>query len=413
LPNADDVRARGGMTFRAVDDRPRLGDSSANLPSADPAGGSVRILYSYDHVHLHTGSPRALLSVIDGLRGTRFSPVFLAKGDGPLVDALREREVPCVSGRAIPVSARHPLVSVRSVKRQLELLDNWQIDLLHLHESGWNYDLVLAAAIRRLPIVLHIHNPVSVVRRNVNWALAHQVVFVSEAHRASAHHLARIAAKSNVIYNAVDLDRFASGTSLRTSLGLAPSDFVIGIVSQISHRKGIDILLDAAAEILPKYPNAVFLVAGPPPPGGSEQTYVQQMQTRANDAAFGGRFRFIGARSDIPDFLATCDLLAQPTRAEPLGIAVIEAMAAGLPVVASRVGGIPEIITSPDLGVLVDSLDGASFAKGLDGVMRLPDSGRAVGAAGAASLRGRFDPQTIAARWRELYTDLVRAKRRD
>jgi len=115
----------------------------------DAPARAARILFYYSHLHLHTGSPRALLSVMDGLDRARFTPMFLAIGDGPLPDAIRERNIDVISGPLLAMSPRYPIASIAGLFRQLRLLDSLGIDLVHIHEVGWNYDLVVAAAIRR------------------------------------------------------------------------------------------------------------------------------------------------------------------------------------------------------------------------------------------------------------------------
>ena len=115
------------------------------------------------------------------------------------------------------------------------------------------------------------------------------------------------------------------------------------------------------------------------------------MRAAAEEPGLRGRFRFLGSRSDIPDFLASLDLFLLPTRADPFPVAVIEAMAAGLPIVASKVGGIPEMLSSPEIGRLVDPLAPESFAAAVREILALPDRGKSMGAQARLSLTGRFD----------------------
>jgi glycosyltransferase involved in cell wall biosynthesis len=213
-----------------------------------------------------------------------------------------------------------------------------------------------------------------------------------------------------VIYNAVDLDRFGAGVPIREALGLAPEDFVVGMVSQVAKRKGIHIFLDAAAALIPRYPNVVFVIAGAA--GDDEEEYDKKVRARARQPEFQGRVRFLGARSDVPDVLASYDMFCHTARAEPLGIAVIEAMAAGLPIVAAAVGGIPEIIASPEIGSLVHQVSGETIAAAIERVIQSPKESREMGRRGAASLRGRFDPETIGASWHQLYTEMAAKRRR-
>jgi glycosyltransferase involved in cell wall biosynthesis len=116
----------------------------------------------------------------------------------------------------------------------------------------------------------------------------------------------------------------------------------------------------------------------------------------------------LGSRDDVPDLLASFDVFILPTRAETFGIAVVEAMAAGIPVIASRVGAIPEIIPSPELGRVVHPIDAPSFARAVESVITLPDRGRAIGARGRASLVGRFDQRSLGAKLLAIYDEVRR-----
>jgi glycosyltransferase involved in cell wall biosynthesis len=131
------------------------------------------------------------------------------------------------------------------------------------------------------------------------------------------------------------------------------------------------------------------------------------MRAAAEEPGLRGRFRFLGSRSDIPDFLASLDLFLLPTRADPFPVAVIEAMAAGLPIVASKVGGIPEMLSSPEIGRLVDPLAPESFAAAVREILALPDRGKSMGAQARLSLTGRFDMAAAGERLKKIYFGML------
>jgi glycosyltransferase involved in cell wall biosynthesis len=131
------------------------------------------------------------------------------------------------------------------------------------------------------------------------------------------------------------------------------------------------------------------------------------MRAAAEEPDLRGRVRFLGSRSDIPDFLASLDLFLLPARAEPFGIVVIEAMAASLPVIASKVGGIPEILSAPEIGRLVDPLTPEAFARAVREILALPDRGKSMGAKARLSLMGRFDMAAAGERLKKIYLDVL------
>ncbi|HEX6645075.1 MAG TPA: glycosyltransferase family 4 protein [Gemmatimonadales bacterium] len=363
----------------------------------------MRILYFYNWQHFNTGSPRMLATTVELLDRTRHQPVFLATGDGPLVPALAERGAEIVRGRVQDLRLGRPVRSLRQALRAARWLRGHAIDLVHVNEFGWNLDLVLGAWLARIPVLLHVHTPLHVHRKNLHRFAAWRVLFVSEAHRRETPGLELIAGKSRVLHNGIDIARYASGRSLRDALGIAPTETVVTSVCQISRRKAIDVLVDVARELVPRWPNLTFLVVGPD--GRGEDDYAAAQRVRAADPLLAGRVRFLGPRQDIPDVLATSDIFFLPTRHETYGLVVAEAMAASLPVVASNVGGIPEVVSSVEAGALVPVDDRAGFAAALELFIGSSGRRRAVGAAARQSLEGRYDRATYARSLEAIYSE--------
>ncbi len=378
-----------------------------------PSGGEaqrrsrpIRVLYYYGSSHIDSGSPKALLGLVDLLDRTRVTPLFLATGEGPLVDALAGRGVEIIRARKPqPLAYRRPVRTARSIVSFARLLAKHRVDILHVNELGWNLDLVLAAPFARVPVILHMHLPEGIAAQNLHRFIARRVLVVSEAQKDAIAHFDRIRAKTEVLYNPVDLTWAAGGRSIRETLGLPEDAIVVGTLAQLREGKGIDILLDVARELIPRHPRLVFLVAGRL--GHGEEEFGRAAIAAAEAPEFQRRFRFLGSRQDIPDLLATFDLFVLPTRAETFGIAVVEAMAAGVPVITSRVGGIPEIVCTSVLGSVVDTVEVAPFVRAIEEMVTLPDLGRGVGARGRASLDGRLDRVSLSGRLHQIYDRLL------
>lgn len=369
--------------------------------ATDHASVPKRILYFYSSLNIDTGSPMVLLRMIDLLDRRRFTPLFLATGEGPLVSALRQRDVEIIYANVSEVSPRSALDSARAVWRQRAVLRRHRIDLVHVNQFGWNDDLVVAAWLSGVPVILHVHNPERVAPRNLNRLVAKRVVVVSESLKKGITDFSRIRHKCDVLYNPVEIDRYSAGQSIRAALGLRPHDFVIGTIAQIQHHKGIDLLLETARRVLAVRDDVVFLHVGPV--GHNETEFAALMKERAQDPAFRGRVMFVGSRTDIPDVLASMDVLFHPARREPFGLVVIEAMAAGRPVVCSRAGGLAEIVNSSEIGCALDGDSPERYATALLALLAQPGRARTIGEAGRRSLIGRFDAATSAARLDKLY----------
>ncbi len=364
-----------------------------------------RVLYYYGSQHLDTGSPKALLGLIDVLDRTKFTPCFLASGEGPLVEAMGARDVEVVTGDVASVSPRRLRWSLGRIRKQRRRLRRWRIDLLHLNEFGWNTDLVLAARLEGIAVVLHVHNPVTIHWQNLNRFAAHLVLTVSRAQANTIRGYRRIRRKHRVLHNTIDVSRFAGGRDIRAALGWAARDFVVVTVGQVCHRKGVDLVLDIARRLVPRYRHLRFVIVGPA--GVGEQEYADRIWQEAEHPELRGRVSLLGSRQDIPDILASGDVFLFPTRAEPFGIAVVEALAAGLPVIASAVGGIPEIIDRSGIGALVPVGEVDGFVAAIEELVSDREKARAAGRRAADSVPGRFDSETIGREVGELYRTIL------
>ena len=369
-------------------------------------GDKIRILYYYPYLHFDTGSPKAIVNFIESLDRAVFQPVYCAAGDGPLTEALTARGVEIVHGPAGSVTYRRPLGALAAIRRQAGLLKSWRIDVLHAHHLFWNTDLILAAWTLRIPVILHVHTPETVAFQNLNRLVARKVLFCSRDVMENCGHLERIAKKAEVLHNAIDITAMSRGSSIRAKLGLDDTDIAIGTVAQVVQQKGIDILIETARILLRERSDLTFLVAGRTAPG--EEEFCGRMRAAAEEPDLRGRVRFLGSRSDIPDFLASLDLFLLPTRADAFPVAVIEAMAAGLPSVVGKVGGVPEMLSSPEIGRLVEPLTAEAFAGAVREILALPDRGRSMGANARLSLTGRFDMATAGERLKKIYLDVLR-----
>jgi glycosyltransferase involved in cell wall biosynthesis len=366
----------------------------------------IRILYFYTGPNANTGSPKVLLQMTRGLDRDRFEPLFFSTRESPLAEAMRALGVEIVPGTVASLTYRQPLAGLRAILRQAKRLKQLRVDLVHVNEFGWNQDLVLAAGALRIPVILHVHNPGDIAFQNLNRIAASKVLFCSRAVMNEFGRTDRVAAKAEVLYNTIDTAALGNGRSIRRELGLGEKDIAIGTVAQVRPGKGIDIVIEVARRMLAERNDLVFLIAGPDATGEAEAA--ARLRDAARAPALQGRVRFLGPRNDIPDILASLDVFLLPTRAEAFGIAVLEALAAGLPVIASRVGGIPEMIDSPEVGFLVHPITAESFAETLRAVLALPDRGRRVGEKARLHAAVRFDVRAGAEHLARIYLDLKR-----
>ena len=308
----------------------------------------------------------------------------------------------------------------RALPRLAALLGSGGYDVVHVH--GWPdmlFGAMLARPGRRPPLVLSEHNVTNRRRRPVFRPLDrlmyrryHRVVAVSEeVARALVTWLPETGPKVRVVYNGVEPGLFDQppGTreTVRQALRLGPQVPLLLSVGGLQPRKGNDVLLDALAQLASwsKGARPTLLVGGD---GASESAL------RAQTAALGLRddVRFLGYRQDMPALMAAADLLVSASRWEGCPMVILEAMASGLPIVATAVGGVPELITDGVSGRLVPPEDPTALAEAIDGVLGDVDLARDMAARARRRVVADFTADVAARKLLDLYRDELSSRPR-
>jgi glycosyltransferase involved in cell wall biosynthesis len=189
----------------------------------------------------------------------------------------------------------------------------------------------------------------------------------------------------------------------RDALGLASDAEVLINVARQEYQKGQLCLLDAFAQLAARRPRLVLLVAG------RDGNLTAELRQRHAELGLGDRVRFLGHRTDVPDLLAASDIFVFPSLFEGLGCAVIEAMALGLPVVASDIPALREVVEVGRTGDLVEPESAPTLAAALESLLNSPARRAAYGARGMERFRERFELGRSAQRMIEMYRSLVPA----
>ncbi|HUQ64303.1 MAG TPA: glycosyltransferase [Acidimicrobiales bacterium] len=178
-----------------------------------------------------------------------------------------------------------------------------------------------------------------------------------------------------VIYHGIDVDGVRAGEEIRVAarrvLGLAPTNFVIGTVGNLTPKKDHRTLLEAAVVLMRRHDNVRIVIMGDGP-------LRQDLEAAAQALGIADRVTFTGSRPDVPELLAALDAFVLSSQFEGFPIALVEAMATGLPCVATSVGGTPELMTDHNNGILVKPGDAAVLAGGLDELIMNPELRQAI-----------------------------------
>lgn len=366
------------------------------------------------------GTERQFLNLVDGLRTRAEVHVACFRADGPLLTELRGIE-PALPLTAYPVSS---LRSPRVARRLLELvryLRRHRIDVVHTTGLYPNVFGVVAAWLARTPVIIASVRDMGQMWRGdlrrvqrLTCRLADAVVTnaeaIAERLRAEGYPADRI----EVIHNGivpVEVPPRLPGTGLRRDLGIPAAAPVVGVVSRLDRLKGLDDFLDAAALVVARHPETRFLIVGGPAAGVGEG-YEEKLRRRADRLGLGERVILTGARTDVPEILPELTVSVLPSLTEGLSNSLLEAMAAGKPVVATSVGGNPEIVEDGVTGFLVPANDPAALAAAVGRLVASPGLAAELGRAGRARVAAHFTPERLVVRTTELYQRLLRESRR-
>jgi glycosyltransferase involved in cell wall biosynthesis len=353
------------------------------------------------------GGEESLLGLVRGLDRRRFAPHVHVPGEGGMAIELRRIGVP-IALRPLPtVRPWTVLAGGRAVRDLRALLSARRIRLVHAHGSRGALYAGLAARRSRVPVIWHVR----IVDRDP-WLdglllrMSSAVVANSAAAAGRFRGRSGAATKVQVVPNGVDLERFGPGAAAGLTKTLAPpaGGAVVVYIGRLERGKGPDLFLEAARVAQRTLPQARFLLVGDGPMRAALEADARAADVRAT---------FVGHQADPRPFLGMAAAVVVPSRQEAFGRVLIEAMAAEVPVVATRVGGIPEVCVDGRTGLLVPPEDPGALAEAIVSTLTDPDATRARVRAAAADVRARFTLAAHVERIQQLYDAVLAPGRVD
>jgi glycosyltransferase involved in cell wall biosynthesis len=226
------------------------------------------------------------------------------------------------------------------------------------------------------------------------------VFAVSEQVRRHCIEIDRIdSARVQTTYNGLDLSDW--NTASRTAKTSA--ELIVTTVGNIRRVKGHDLFIKAAASIVPHFPNVSFSIAGEV----LERDYFEELQALVRDLGLSSHFHFLGGITDMQEHLSAADIFVLPSRSEGFSNAIIEAMAASLPVVATNVGGNAEAVKDGVTGFIVPVEDSSALSAAITHLLSDPSQAKAMGTAGKALVAERFTTEAMMNRISATYRNLL------
>ena len=378
-----------------------------------------RIAYLIDGLSMG-GAERLMVPILQHLSSTYFDPYVCAlqvKDGNPIANEIRALGV---SVECLDIKRLRDLDAVPRLTRYLRRIG---ADLVHTQLEAANILGNLSAKLLRLPSVCTIHVMPSLdvktktkLHQRVEWfVLRHfcdRVISVSEG--AREYHI-QISGSSpeqvTTIYNGIDLSAFVNmddareREAARTELGIPPDANVLITVAVLRPPKGIQFMIRALSQVLALHPNTYYLIVG----SGSHQ---DSLIAEADKTGVRERVIFAGLRKDVPRLLAASDVFVLPTLTEALPTVLAEAMGARLPVIASHVGGVPEMIAEGQNGLLVAPDDPDGLARACIRLLDHPDERATMGVAGWQIVNQKFSIERQVEQLKELYLEQLQHDRK-
>jgi glycosyltransferase involved in cell wall biosynthesis len=344
----------------------------------------LKVLY-LNHTALMSGAERSLLTVIEGLPDD-VEP-FVACPSGALSEAVRDLGVATIEVFGTAGSLKfHPFHTPRTVfdlaRTALETRSAARrvgADLVDANSTRAG----LAAFASSLPTVVHVRDrlPRGLLAEATLRTLVGRARVLMANSDYTASRIPPGNAEVRVIPNSINLERFNPDTVdphiTRARLGIDEADCVLAVIGQITPWKGQDLAIRVAGALSGGAP-VRLLIAGSPKFTSSStrfdnRAYLAGLHRLVKELGLGDSVRFLGDREDIPEILAATDVVLLPSWEEPFGLAVIEAMAMGVPVIATEVGGPAEIISGGADGLLLPPHRHEPWAEAVRGLIAAPE----------------------------------------
>lgn len=368
------------------------------------------------------GTERQVMNLAGGLDRSRFEVQFgCLRRWGELLEEVEDGQIPVAEYRI------NTLYNLRAMRERLRLasdLKRQRVQIVHTYNfygnlfaipAGWLAGVpALVASIRGMDVDL---SPQRRLAQRLVCRLADRIAVNAEAVRQHLIADGHDAEKITVIRNGIDLSKFHSrrgGGQLRQEFGLPPHSPLVAVCSRMIRLKGLEYFLDAAALLTQQMPDVRFLVVGDwylrvhDGPIVHDDAYRSELQQHAVRLGLDGRVIFTGFRADVPDLLSEVAVSVLPSvESEGLSNSILEAMAAGVPVVATNVGGNAEAVAHGETGLIVPPRDAPALARGIYRFLEDADLAARFGEAARRRVERHFSLTRMVRDTENLYTGLL------
>ena len=373
----------------------------------------INVLYLINALLYLGGAERVVANTVALVDRRRYRPTVCTL----LPRGSLEAEIEKYGVRVVSLGARSKL-DLTIIPKLFRLLKQEKIDILHSFLFHANIVGRIVGRLAGVPIMLSSERIIEIEGKNrlllnrLTAPLADKIIVVSDAVKEFAIRKIGISpSKLVTIYNGVDLSKYsekaaAPGVEARKrALDIDLSHRVVGTVGNLEARKGYEYLLQAASLVLTenRERGITFLLVGE----GSQRVKLENL---AKDLGISSSVIFAGYRDDIPQVLSAMDVFVLASIYEGLPNALLEAMAMGKPVVATRVAGIPDVVADGEMGILVHRRNPHALASAIRTLLVDEERAQEMGYMGRKRVEDAFTVETMVAKTEELYEELIEEK---
>lgn len=347
------------------------------------------------------GAENVLINLVDKLDKNKYKSLICLLKDGWLNAQLAKRRFETT------ILPHTRTLDFSWLYHAIRFIRARNVSLLHAHEFAMNTYSSMISSLVNIPCVATVHGKnyyTEKWRRKVAYRfVAKQSKMVAVSKDIKNFLLDQVhidEAKVITIHNGIDVDQYLprheGRERTRRELGVDENRPVIGTIGNLYSVKGHRYLLKAALTVTEQYPDTVFLFAG-------RGQMLDELQSQARALGIYNNVRFLGFREDVADLLDGFDIFVLPSLSEGLPLSILEAMAANKPVVATNVGGIPEVVVDGETGLLVPPMDSAALANAMLTLLNDPGIARTFVEKGAERVTARFSVQAMVTEYERLY----------
>lgn len=339
---------------------------------------------------------------------------------------------PTLKTQAFLAEFKERITFIPELKREISFLDDlsafWKLlsifkkedfDLVHTHTAKAGALGRLAARLAGVKAVIHTphgHN----FYGYFNWFFSRWIIIIEKILTGFSDKIIVLTQlekidyrkfgvanedKTILVYMGLELDKFIPGNidKIKNSLKIGSQAKVIGFVGRLEEIKGADFFVQAAGLCLKTNPRAKFTLAG-------EGSLRRKLEEKVNSAGFKEQIIFLGWREDVADIMGILDILVLPSLNEAVGIVLIEAQSLGVPVIASNVGGIPEMINPGESGILIPPADPEALASAINHLLADPQRLQNMSLAAKTWVKDRFKAEQMVAKIIDIYQQVLKEK---